>query len=780
MCFRDETDEENKKIDADEEEYRKRLALSNQLLGNNFLMRINNTLTSSLSLDKLKKISNFPMVSEELVYKSTPFAVDFKIEDIIPGSNAHQELIGLARDVNSRFRKFLEPILEKRFESNLLKRQILCNFSTEDLESEIQKFMNGLSKKEYIAFILCSDEETFNKQPKHIRTILQGLRERTKSLFSQKASYENVPTRSRTLITNLADKETKLEQLLTTDPSKSSLKEADLMSKLEHSLLGKLNYDITSILKPLLDNRDFKMIRLESVRLWKYSLQVFTLINEYCEKVGVNITPLSLKKLPPLPATLLEKTIAIYCMSPFSNYLYIECLKVLLYNPYDEVRLLDLMLHVLTVPNDKMMELLKFLEDYFHFKMKQNKAEVAKELKTTLSQTFTWIFGRRSRDVTFLASFKMLIEKVENELGVVPLKQKLLFANLTDFKYTEGRSFIQEWLSIASEVSGKTDGRGQAILPILIRYFTTVTDKPVEEGEDSFLQYYLALMEDPDYFIPTFYRFSDTHLFLAAKNPRIFEVILQHCNSSKLYTQKIEALTSFADDLSNYLKTLIVAKVPFTLKAIDAKALTESMDTMRYFTDMNLALIQYFQEVIERLGNPKSYNKEHKYSIFQCTKLLKSFIGHSRMKNLQSTLVGHLEKIEATLEFDAGGGCDTQCLRLINATCCFVITFYKIHKVQEELEYVASLGQEVHSPALVRIKSKIDPESIEQPLLRLDRTLSVAFKERPMNLDEIMFRLASKCSKLFKLYINFEENDHFTMSMVPWVIPQAVRLEFLR
>lgn len=742
-------------------------------------------LNLEISIDGVRKeLKNF-VVAKEKTSAGASFTVDFELGDLIPGEHAPHEIIELAQNVNTRFRKFLGPIFVKTFISHLQNRRIYWNLNAKDLESEAKRFITTLSKKEYIAFMLFTDEDTFREQPKQIQTVLQGLREKAKSLLAQKESYENIQGRNRTLVSKLDDTltpKTKLEKLLSTEwCAKTNPNEVDFLSKLECLLTGKLNHNVSSVLKSILYNIESKTMRLESTRMSKHSLQILGLINNYYDKIASKTTSSTLPAVPSLPGSLLEKILIICCQSIFDSGSLAEILKVFTFNPYDEIRMLDLFQHVLSIPDENMHLFQKLIEDSFKIKLKKGHTEVSEGIKTALNTLLTKLFAYRSREIIFLADFKSMIANIEKELGVIPLKKELMSTGLTKFQYTPGRSFVQEWrLTISSKLKSKPDGCGQTGIPLLIQYFNNLTASIVEEEDP--VEKFSGLFDDPAHFSSNSYTISDMHFYLALKNPRVIEIILQLCNSSKSYDEKITLLSQFADKLNDHLKQCIKNNGLLCLQGLDTNELIHHIDDIRFFTSICVLCIQYFQEVIDRLGTSKSiYTETQRLSIICCNKQLKSFLEHPVLNKLQNNFVGHLEKLEqilesgASTELEEGSG-----LELINAICSYVITFYKIHKVQEELEYVITMGQEeVSSPALVKIKSKGE-KKIEEPRLRLDRSFSVAYTEMAFCLDEVMFRLASKCAKLFKLFINYKTRDYFIITMAPWVIPQSVRLEFLR
>src|SRR5262249_13257540 len=90
---------------------------------------------------------------------------------------------------------------------------------------------------------------------------------------------------------------------------------------------------------------------------------------------------------------------------------------------------------------------------------------------------------------------------------------------------------------------------------------------------------------------------------------------------------------------------------------------------------------------------------------------------------------------------------------------------------------------EMQSPALLKIKShKVvsSEDTTTIPETKLEKSLSGVISENTIGFDEIMFRISSKCHKVMKYYLTMERERYNAIAMAPWVIPQIVRLQFIK
>ena len=709
------------------------------------------------------------------VLRSDPLTTDLKLEDFLTGTNPQEELAELARIVKAKFRKTFEPILEQKFESILHSRKILSSFKSSETEKELMDFLNKLTRKEYIAFLLFADEEVFNKQPKHIQTILLGLKAKAKALLADKAFYPQAEDSNQANIVDskVSGEKTRIERLIAFD---SKAKNSNLLDELESQLLGRIDCNTTLTVFKQPENPSAVLQKLDADRRTQFFRQLYNILDEYMSKKNANVRKHQGQRILPLSADLLERLILpLLILNQSSDYISNK-LKDSLTNAVDIVRWFDLSLLIISFPDDKLTDFKNVLKNHFKFDPVLNLS--MRSIKEIINYCLVTISVNCMIEPLCLGSFEVFIKKIESELGVLPLKQKLL--QIAKMDYEKDKTFIQLWLSTYSKNSkSNASYNGKVLFTALVELArhldSTETDSSYVEA---LLNEYLTLMDDAKYFHFSNCKLNDVNMFFAAKNPRVFELLLESCGSS-INTSRLKSLKEVTDKLHAGIKSVYMTLTTgkFSLKAQES-LLKVHEEFCQYMAVMYSTLIRFILEVVERLSNPSVYTKAQRNSLVNFNGLLKQFLSNPTMLQLFSVTAGNLELIEEKTD----GSPDSITLQFINSSCSYILLFYRLTQAQEELDYALSLGQEAQSPALLRIKSKTHSVTQEKQatFMSLDRSISSISSESPLSPDEIVFRLSSKCNKVFKSYVNMERESYTAMTMVPWVIPQSIRLQFIR
>lgn len=703
--------------------------------------------------------------------KPNTLATDLRFEDFISGSDPKAELAELARVVKAKFRKTFEPILGQKFEGHLHTRRIFSSLKSSYTEKELMDFLNRLSRKEYIAFLLFSDEEVFNKQPQHIRALLFELKEKAKHLPSEKTFYqEHTSDPSKNSESKSSEEKTRLERLVTFG-TKSSNK--SLYDKLESLMIERIDCSVVN-------NHPEREIHHKPEKLVgdkepQFYQQVCTILDDYLEKKKANTKKQERRNnIVPIPDDLLEKFILpLLTLHQVSATAVANKLEETLVEAVDLLRWLDLMLIIISLPDQKLQDLKRIFKDHFNYdpicKLSFN------AVRGIINDALSIILLPRMCEPICLGNFEVVIKKIESELGVLPLKQKLL--EISSLHYRKDSTFIQLWVGSLEKHDNErlsSPQAGEVLFAAIVetgRHWNSNAKDSV--NAETVMSDYLFVFSARGLFHSIKYKIPAVHMFLAAKDPKAFELLLAAYSTSE-DRAKLKSLKEICENIHRALKGT----------KVDAKTLQQNVhlfeEKSRGLNAMHLALIRFCQEVIERFHSNLFLREDQKNSLSAFSDLLKEYVSNTLPLGLFIYTVANLEKLELKIGFEP----NKEALEFINCACSYIIIFYRLRQLQEELEYALHVAMELESQevALLRIKSRaasMHPDK-QKASLKLNKSLSAANSEMLLSPQEHMARLASKCNKVFNAFVNMDRESYTIMTMVPWVIPQSIRLQFIR
>ena len=695
--------------------------------------------------------------------KPKVLATELKLEDFLTGANPQEELAELARIVTAKFRKYFEPLLERRFEGNLRNRKFVSTLRSSDLTKELREFLNSLSRKEYIAFLLFADEEIFDRQPRQVKAILSELKFKARALLSDQNFYSGAETSSQSAIydSKLSGEKSRVERLITSEADPLS-KGSSLFEELESRLLRRLDYSVNSIFQRDTDANKTK--QPNGLEANEFDRRIMTILDEHME-----ITKIEGQKQQrnafPIPGELLEKlflpvVLAIKTSLPRAVP---GMLTEILTESIDLIRLLDLMLVILSFPEEKASEFTKIFKNHFHF-------DPIHPLKFIKGSIYTCLFELlyyRMTNTICIQPFEELISKLEDQFGVLPLKRKL--SEVSPMKYEKDKLYIELWDTATRKAINEKFVAGKAAFACLLKIVSN-SDTYEKDSTRSEAGIKALIRHLNETFLATSdtYTLTKVNAFIAVKHPRLFELVLELFTTAENQT-KLKGLKKHYEQISACITLLSQQKQPegaeFSIGGLGRYLQGYDMFTA-HMVGLYLTLLNFIPEAINRLSNPSLYTKAQKASLSNFSKLLKQFVADGNQLQIQSIMAESLKKMEELI----GDSPDQITIRFLTSTCAYVFLFYMLTQAQEELDYALSLGQELHSPELLKIKSKAVDESKDKKSGKSpDRSGNT------LNLDEIMFSLSSKCSKVFKIYL-----PDYVSAVVPWVIPQSIRLQFIR
>lgn len=745
---------------------------------------------STIHLDNLKKELLKHLPYRASVGRFEPVATDLTIEDYLPGSTEQHELFELARYVKAKFRKHFEPIFEQKFEQKLLCRVIPASLTLRDSEKELTRFLDSLSNREFIVFMLYVDDDTFKEQSWSFQTLLQSLRNRTKVLLSQKDFY-NLTIGSQTIISSLSDNvgpTTRLEQLMTTQKEGEiiNLSSQDCLDKLEGYLLGSVDFRINWISKRAVYMKSITSRHFEDSKATKFQLRAYDLLYDYQDDWIKSEDIIQILPEFEVPTNLLEKWI-MFCLLASSEPLgRIEKeFYHFMAHPAVEIRCLDLFLRILAIKQESYSNFVKLTESYFECKI--TGSDYIK-MQNTVNSVITGLLARRSREATHVTPFYPLLEKCEQDHGVLPFKQHLISEAVLPLlvhhdsdinKDEKVKSFVEIWCAFSERLPHVITDNSHQYLRLVIEYLWVNEETSVEEG--SRIHHLLTLCQQSKT-SKNLYSLTDENKFYLIKKPRILQFLLQHLLASKHHKDRLESFYLQANSMNSHLKAVLSQNKALVWQNTTSKELEAFMEALSFFQTMYNTYLSVVQEVLDRLEHKTYYPTSDRSHLLQCQSLLRTYAQDPQMKVLHSCLVGVLERIEDILVSTEGKEPDKQANRFIVSLVRCIICFYRLYQVSEEFQQSLLLDKDV-SPALLRIKSRVQQQQQleETPSLRLDRTMSSVLKEdKALTLEEVMFRLPVKCKKVLKIYLKQDPQADQIISMVPWTISQSERLEFLR
>ena len=686
------------------------------------------------------------------------------LDDIV----VNTEFAELGKRVHIAFRKRMEHLYQLNFTTQLSKHKLPITLSIEEVRAEVQSFIRALTKSELFAFMLFADPEIFEGQASGLSELYQSFKEIRNKLLQNKDFYSKSGSQQHAT----PGFENRFEHFSIVNGAgvQVEVEGNQLLNQLEGYLAGKLDYSVNSGKKNSRIGIVSERRTLDKNVAKRFCYAALDILDEYYPKVSKTFPADLLSKLHIMPSSALEKWILHPISGSLGNYPLIDCIRVMNLNPINEIRYLDLILSVFSIPNKNFPKFLKTVRSHFSCKVSDPDFTLASKIRFAINDILDLLFPQRFRDTRYVSNFNALVRKVEAICGVLPFKQELINTGVILPHYESEGSFIEIWMQNAVQLNAAGNFSRKVYMATLLGYLGQDPDSKLN-GKDVFVERLVSECNRPEQINFFFYALSDFHTHYLMKQPQALAFVMEHNLLSENHKGAFKQLQVCMDSFASHLGSKLQTKQPGIVEGFDTKILRQLSEYLQFLLGASECYVHVFQGVIQRVEDGK-YSKRILPCLHDCSRLLKLFTSNDTIAKIQVTIAESLQSIEDILHSPNTQVIDDGLQSLVIQMCVCSIFFYKLAQLQEELEYILSVADQTHN---ISALTKIRLDSVP-----MKNGKEMAIETTSQTLETLLYQLQSKCVQVFEIFLFQESKSIFTASLAPWVVPQTVRLQYLR
>ena len=679
-----------------------------------------------------------------------------------------KQVYELGQLVKGKLRKHLELRLGDEFRKTLQEGTIAPLMRPQNIEAEIFAFTNTLSKNELIAFLTIADDEILQLFPANFENILASVRMNMMvALLSEKELFQRSNQ-------SVSEESALLTQMRYCFEAEEKIRpDGNYADQLEGYFAGDLDYR-TNWLKKRTYYKSITQHRyFELQRDFSFSLYAFDLLSEANYQIKFDSKQLELLLVP---AKDLEKWIfpLVLGVSHLFKVALTKCIAAMTLHPANEIRFIDLLLYIQSLPKSKNKEFIAEFVSYFNLhEFKQLAFYAEQDRKVLINDLIDGFFFTKLKIDFATTQFDALVKKAEKYFGVLPFKKHLQETNLLpEISQSEGTLIQRLLLNTVVTPERKLLG---CLLPFLIEYLNSIGHLPPKD--DQLVATIIESCKRATRGLDKMFRISKIYLYRLVKNPWILAFIVENLVCSEEFFVRFEKASELSEKAKTKLTFVNLPQMPGVVMAKTDLPRDEAETLLQILTCSELmieCLIQVLQEMLERLGRQKYYSMKDIESLHECNKLLEGFMKNTRVLRLQKTLVVFLQSFESHLGNIEKFAYEPAFEMLFGSIIQYTIYFYKLYQIREDFYSTLVLSEGYRSPALYKIKFEKGPNFIEK------KQQDAINNPESKKTEENEITTPGLISRTIGFYLNKGVLNDMTLSMVPWLVPSDVKKDFIK